>query len=89
MQHRHIRMTFDDAKEYLHIAENAFNAGAYQESAQIVTRLAYFAADDSNGLTCSERRELTDGVKRAIGRFTECPDECTWEDMCGLEDLFR
>lgn len=82
-------MTYTDAKEFLRIASNAFDAGAYTESAQIVTRLAYFAADDSNGLTGSERRELTDGVKRAIGRFTECPDECTWEDMCGLEDLFR
>lgn len=89
MQRRHIRMTFDDAKEYLHIAENAFNAGAYQESAQIVTRLAYFVIADDNSLTFSERRELTDGVKRAIGRFTESPDECTWEDMCGLGDLFR
>lgn len=89
MQRRHIRMTFDDAKEYLHIAENAFNAGAYQESAQIVTRLAYFVIADDNSLTADEKARLTAAVKLAIGRFTDCPDECIWEDMCGLGDLFK
>lgn len=82
-------MTYQDAKDFLSIADNAYRVEAYDESAQIITRLAYFVIQKDNGLTTEQREELTSAVKRAIGRFTECPDECIWEDTCGLMDLFR
>ena len=70
-------MTYQDALDYLRIAENAYNVQAYSESAEIVEKLAYFAV------------EITEAVKQAIGRFTFCPDEYIWEKTCGLIDLFR
>lgn len=82
-------MTYQDALDYLHIAENAYNAEAYDESAEIVRNLAYFVIRKDNGLSNQQREEIAEAVKRAIGRFTYCPDEAIWEDMCGLEDLFR
>lgn len=82
-------MTYEDAKDFLHIAENAFQVGAYTESAQIVQRLAYFAINSENGLTSEQNEEIRKGVILAIGRFTDCPDESIWEDTCGLIDLFR
>ena len=84
-------MTYKDVRDFLHIAENAYNVGAYYESAMIVQRMAYLIAGGprSNGFTPAENRELTELVKKAINRFTDCPDECAWEDTCGLIDLFR
>lgn len=82
-------MTYKDAKDFLYIAENAYNIGAFAESAEIVRNLAFFVIDKGNGLSAEERQTLTEEVKRAIGRFTNCPDEAIWEDTCGLIDLFR
>lgn len=83
-------MTYEDAKEYLHIAENAYNVGAYSESADIVRQLAYFAvAKEGSPLTVEQRDEIIEQVKKAVSRFTFCPDECIWEDTCGLMDLFQ
>ena len=79
-------MTYQDALDYLRIAENAYNVQAYSESAEIVEKLAYFAADIENG---QQRVEINEAVNRAIGRFTFCPDEYIWEQTCGLIDLFR
>lgn len=82
-------MTYKDAKELLRIADNAFNAGAYVESAEIVEKLAYFVANrKDNGLSAKQSDEITKTVKQAIGRFTFCPDESVWEEACGLMDLF-
>ena len=44
-------MTYQDALDYLRIAENAYNVQAYSESAEIVEKLAYFAVDIENGLS--------------------------------------
>lgn len=81
-------MTYQDALDYLRIAENAYNVQAYSESAEIVEKLAYFAVSRDNGLSPQQRIEITESVKRAISRFTFCPDECIWEETCGLIDLF-
>lgn len=81
-------MDFKDAQDFLHIADNAYRVGAYTESLEIVRRLAYFVIGE-NGLSAEERSALTDAVVKAIARFHDCPDECTWEDSCGLMDLFR
>ena len=35
-------MTYQDALDYLRIAENAYNVQAYSESAEIVEKLAYY-----------------------------------------------
>lgn len=55
-------MTYKDVKDFLHIAENAYNVGAYYESAMIVQRMAYLIAGGprSNGFTPAENRELTE-----------------------------
>lgn len=81
-------MIYQDALDYLHIAENAYNVGAYTESADIVRRLAYYAIDTRNGLTPNQRAEFAKAVQRAINRFSNCPDEAIWEEMCELGDLF-
>lgn len=82
-------MTYKDAQDFLHIAENAYNAGEYTESAEIVRNLAFFVIDKGNALSATQRGTLTEEVKRAIGRFTNCTDEAIWEDTCGLIDLFN
>ncbi len=82
-------MTYQDAQDFLHIAENAYNVGAYTESAEIVTKLVYFVIDRHNGLSAQQRANLAEAVKRSIGRFTYCPDEAIWEDTCALIDLFN
>ncbi|MGM9705153.1 MAG: hypothetical protein ACI3YB_04085 [Prevotella sp.] len=82
-------MTYQDALDFLHIAENAYEAEAYSESAEIVRKIACFVIDKRNGLSGQQRAELTEAVKRSIGRFTFCPDEALWEDTCGLIDLFE
>ncbi len=84
--------SFQDAKSLLLTAEKAFNDKAYQQSAEIVedvARYAAYAAYQSDGLTASQKAELTQIVKQAIGRFTFCPDECVWEETSALMDLFR
>lgn len=81
-------MTYQDALDYLRIADNAYNVQAYTESAEIVGKLAYFAADKENGLSAQQRTEIIEAVKRAIGRFTFCLDECIWEETSSLMDLF-
>lgn len=81
-------MTYQEAIENLRIAEKAYNAGAYSESADIVRKIAYYAISRENGLTAEQRDEVTEAVKRAISSFTYCPDEAVWEDVCGLGDLF-
>lgn len=81
-------MTYQDALDYLRIAENAYNGQAYSESAEIVEKLAYFAVSRDNGLSPQQRIEIIESVKHAISRFTFCPDECIWEETCGLIDLF-
>lgn len=82
-------MNYQDAKEYLRIAENAFNVQAYDESAEIVEKVARYIAYEGDNLTAAQKAELTETVQRAIGRFTFCPDECLWEETCALMDLFR
>lgn len=80
---------YQDAKDYLHIAENAFNAQAYQESAEIVENVARYVAYQGKSLTTAQRAELTKETQKAIGLFTFCPDECLWEETSALMDLFE
>lgn len=57
-------MTYQDALEYLHIAENAYDAGAYAESADIVRKLAYYAIDKRGGdISEQQRADITLAVK--------------------------
>lgn len=81
-------MTYTDAKDYLRIADNAYNIGAYNEAAEIVEKVSYAIAYDTE-MPSSEREEIIEAVKSQIGRFQFCPDECCWEDVSGLNDLFR
>lgn len=81
-------MTYSEAKELLRIAVNAYHIGAYDEALDIVSKVAYFIAADKT-LSDNERQELTEVIKRAIGMFTSCPDECCWEKSCGLMNLLR
>lgn len=82
-------MNYSDAKEFLHIADMAYDAGDYQNAADIVERVARFAAYDSSDLTQNELYDLTRAVKHSIARFTDCPDEAIWEEASALIDLFR
>lgn len=82
-------MNYTDAKEFLRIADMAYDAGDYQNAADIVERIARYAAYDSDGLTENELADLTHAVKRSIGRFTDCPDEAIWEEASALSDMFR
>lgn len=80
---------YQDAKGYLRIAENAFNAQAYKESAEIVENVARYVAYHSKNLTTAQRSELTKETQKAISLFTFCPDECLWEEISALMDLFE
>lgn len=82
-------MNYTDAKEFLRIADMAYDAGDYQNAADIVERVARFAAYDSSNLTQNELYELTRAVKHSIARFTDCPDEAIWEEASALGDMFR
>ncbi len=82
-------MNYTDAKEFLRIADMAYDAGDYQNAADIVERVARFAAYDSSDLTQNELYDLTRAVKHSIARFTDCPDEAIWEEASALIDLFR
>ncbi len=81
-------MTYIDAKEYLHIAENAYNIEAYKEAAEIVEKVALAMAFDTV-MPANRRDEIIESVKSQIARFQFCPVECYWEDISGLSDLFR
>lgn len=80
--------TYQDAMDFLHIADNAFDAQAYDESAEIVQKVARYAAYESKGLSREQQATLTEAVQRLIGRFTFCPDECLWEEVSALSDMF-
>ena len=82
-------MNYTDAKEFLRIADMAYDTGDYQNAADIVERVARFAAYDSSGLTQNELYDLTRAVKHSIARFTDCPDEAIWEEASALGDMFR
>ena len=82
-------MNYTDAKEFLRIADMAYDAGDYQNATDIVERVARFAAYDSSDLTQNELYDLTRAVKHSIARFTDCPDEAIWEEASALIDLFR
>ena len=56
-------MNFTDAKEFLRIADMAYDAGDYQNAADIVERVARFAAYDGKGLSQEQLAELTHAVK--------------------------
>ncbi len=79
-------MTYTDAKEYLHIAENAYNMGAYSEAAEIVKKIARAVALDTD-MPETQRAEIVEGTKTLIARFQFCSDECCCEDVSGLSDL--
>lgn len=81
-------MTYTDAKDYLRIADNAYNIEAYSEAAEIVEKVAYAIAYD-NEMPSQKREEIIHAVKEQIARFQFCPDECLWEDTSSLSDLFR
>ncbi len=81
-------MTYKDAKEYLRIADNAYRVEAYSEAADIVEKVAYGVASDTD-MPSAQRDEIVREVKELIARFQFCPDECCWETTCGLADLFR
>ena len=81
-------MNYLDAKDYLRIADNAYNAQAYNECAQILKKVAQAIAFDLEALP-DQRKELTDLVCAQINRFQFCPDEALWETVTGLNDLFR
>ncbi len=81
-------MTYTDAKEYLRIAENAYSIESYAKAAEIVEKVARAVAFDSD-MSEDQRYEIIGSVKSQIARFQFCPDECCWEDMNGLYDLFR
>lgn len=82
-------MNYTDAKEFLRIADMAYDAGDYQNAADIVERVARFAAYDCSNLTQNELYDLTRAVKHSIARFTDCPDEAVWEEASALGDMFR
>ena len=82
-------MNYTDAKEFLRIADMAYDAGDYQNAADIVERVARFAAYDSSDRTQNELYDLTRAVKHSIARFTDCPDEAIWEEASALGDMFR
>jgi hypothetical protein len=81
-------MTYTDAKEYLHIAENAYRIEAYTEAAEIVSKVARAVAFDTDMIEI-QRDEIVKIVKSQIARFQFCPDECCWEDVSELSNLFR
>lgn len=82
-------MNYTDAKEFLRIADMAYDAGDYQNAADIVERVARFAAYDGDSMTEAQLNDLTREVKLSIARFTDCPDEAIWEEASALIDLFR
>lgn len=75
--------------EYLRIAECAYNAGAYEETYEIVENVARYTAFESDDLPHDKKAVLVKNVDRAMSRFSFCPDECLWEEMCILSDMFR
>lgn len=81
-------MTYTDAKKYLHIAENAYDLGAYSEAAEIAENVARAVAFDKD-MPGFEHDDIVKGVKSLMARFQFCPDECLWEDMSSLSDLFH
>jgi hypothetical protein len=81
-------MTFEDAKQFLHIADNAYNVEAYSQAAEILEKVAYAVAYKSE-MNPSQRKEISDIVKKQLGRFQFCPDECSWENVSGLTDLLK
>lgn len=81
-------MTYTDAKEYLHIAENAYSIEAFTEAAEIIEKVARAVAFDTN-MSDIQRDEIIKTIKYQIARFQFCPDECCWEYVSGLFDLFR
>lgn len=82
-------MTYQDAKEYLRIADNALNVEAYTEAVEIVEKLTFFTINKDNGLNPAQNAEITDDVKKMIGRFTYANSEWAWEQTSGLLDLFE
>jgi hypothetical protein len=81
-------MTYTDAKEYLRIAENAYNIEAYTEATEMVAKVARAVAFDTD-MPKIQRNEIIQSVKSQIARFQFCPDECCWEDVSELSNLFQ
>ena len=81
-------MTCTDAKEYLHIAKNAYELEAFTEALEILYKVAHWVAYDDE-MTESIRQEIINETKSQLSRFQFCPDEACWEESCGIYDLFR
>lgn len=81
-------MTYEDAKEYLRIADNAYNAEAYTESAGIIEKVVHGVASHSD-MEESRHEEIVAGLRQLIARFHYCPDEVCWETVSSLSDFFR
>lgn len=84
-------MTYPDAKEYLRIADNAYNAEAYTEAAEILEKVVHAVAFDrelsssrNRDLSSAQYEEIAAEVRRQIARFHFCPDEPSWEDVSSL-----
>lgn len=81
-------MTYDDAQQFMHIAENAYRVGAYTEALEVLTRLAHYVKR-GEGMTPEQCTTLTRRVRNSIAEFSTCPDECAWEMACELTSLFE
>lgn len=81
-------MTYTDASEYLRIAANAYRVEAYGEAADILGIVAPAVAFDRD-MAPGQRNRLIAELRIQTGRFQFCPDECAWESVSALNDLFR
>lgn len=81
-------MTYDDALQFMHIAENAYRVEAYTEALDILTRLVHYVRR-GEGMTPEQRETLTRRVRGAVAEFSSCPDECAWEMACELTPLLQ
>lgn len=81
--------TYEDAMDYLRIAEQAYNAGAVEEAYDIMDNVADYTCNAGSNLPDERRGPLVCEMERVTRLTHYCPEEDMWEELRYLTEKYQ
>lgn len=77
--------------ETLRIAKQAYDAGSYSTSFELLESLVHYIVSSkaAQELSPTHLKELREGIKQSLAQFTTCKDEALWEEASELYESVR
>ena len=78
-------------REALRTAKQAYDAGSYSTSFELLESLAHYIVSSkaAQELSPTHLEELREGIKQSLAQFAMCQDEALWEEASELYELVR